>query len=311
MEYTHHPYYNPDPQAYSYLGLPTTTAGTNNVDSDNFGDSAIKAQDPFDQGYSQLSNYAQFEQQAHQALNGSGNGIMSDSSSSIHNAAPEGALNGSLGNAKPSDPDDQIRRSSSEEKELTPAQSRRKEQNRAAQRAFRERKERHVKELEIKLTSMQQALSTMQADKERLERELHHVSMENELLRSTNGNSSNGGAHAQSDPNHHSANVTVGPMRFSPVDFTTSLQEGHRASSASAHRVTVSERTGERLLAAGAAWDIIVEHPLFKKGLVDIGDVCERLKRITQCDGQGPVFGEGEVMRAIEASAASGSDELI
>ncbi|KAI7866080.1 hypothetical protein BDF14DRAFT_1688687, partial [Spinellus fusiger] len=34
-------------------------------------------------------------------------------------------------------------------------QSRRKEQNRAAQRAFRERKEKYVKELEIKIESME------------------------------------------------------------------------------------------------------------------------------------------------------------
>jgi AP-1-like transcription factor len=65
------------------------------------------------------------------------------------------------------------------------------------------------------------------------------------------------------------------------------------------------------LLAAGATWDLIQSHELFKRGLVDVGDVCERLKRVAKCDGQGPVFEEGDVRRAIEESVAGGSDELI
>jgi hypothetical protein len=56
---------------------------------------------------------------------------------------------------------------------------------------------------------------------------------------------------------------------------------------------------------------MIQSHDLFKRGLVDVGDVCERLKRVAKCDGQGPVFEEGDVRRAIEESVAGGSDELI
>jgi len=77
------------------------------------------------------------------------------------------------------------------------------------------------------------------------------------------------------------------------------------------HKITVSRTTGERLLAAGATWELIQAHPSFKKGLVDIGDVSERLKKVFQCDGQGPVFAEGDIRRAIEESVATGSDELI
>lgn len=68
---------------------------------------------------------------------------------------------------------------------------------------------------------------------------------------------------------------------------------------------------GERLLAAGAAWDFIQNHELFKRGMIDITDVTERLKGRASCDGRGPAFKESEVLRAIEESVQSGSDELI
>jgi len=68
---------------------------------------------------------------------------------------------------------------------------------------------------------------------------------------------------------------------------------------------------GERLLAAGAAWDYIIKHPLYLKGMVDVGHVSERLKLVAKCDGQGPVFEERAIVDAIENSVASGSDELL
>ncbi|KAL2014181.1 hypothetical protein VTN00DRAFT_1706 [Thermoascus crustaceus] len=198
-------------------------------------------------------------------------------------------------------------RSSSEEKDtLTPAQSRRKAQNRAAQRAFRERKERHVRELEQKLSDLEQASNTLHADNERLKRELAKYATENEILRATSNAGIGSGVNGRgADPE----TTTTGPMKYSPTDFYSSvLAEGERMPT---HRITVSEETGERLLDAGATWDMIQGHELFKRGLVDIGDVCERLKGVARCDGQGPVFEESVVRRAIEESVAGGSDELI
>jgi AP-1-like transcription factor len=68
---------------------------------------------------------------------------------------------------------------------------------------------------------------------------------------------------------------------------------------------------GKRLLAAGAAWDLIQRHELYRRGMVDIAEVIRRLKGKAACDGRGPAFKEAEVIRAIEESAQSGSDELI
>lgn len=99
-------------------------------------------------------------------------------------------------------------------------------------------------------------------------------------------------------------------MHYNPMDFMHEVLEGHPNKGAS-HRITIDPDTGEKLLAVAATWDFIINHPLFKKGLVDVASVSERLRTKTKCDGQGPVFEERDVLDAIEKSVASGSDELM
>lgn len=98
-------------------------------------------------------------------------------------------------------------------------------------------------------------------------------------------------------------------MHYSPKDFYTDVLEPHDNKTIS-HRVSKGEG-GERLLAAGATWDFIINSEQYKRGLVDVGDVSERLKSRARCDGQGPVFEERVIVEAIEQSVASGSDELL
>ncbi len=176
------------------------------------------------------------------------------------------------------------------------------------QRAFRERKERRVKDLEQKLSSLEETSTTLATDNERLKRELSKITSENEILRSTSTHSA--------DRNNNRAPVgpdTVnGPKSYSPTAFYTTMLAVHPAHpNEVSHKITVSHTTGERLLGAGATWDLIQAHPSFKKGLVDIGDVSDRLKKKFHCDGEGPAFAEGDIQRAIEESVAAGSDELI
>lgn len=182
-----------------------------------------------------------------------------------------------------------------------------------SQRAFRERKERHVRDLEEKLNSIEEASTTLQTDNERLKRELAKFATENEILRATSqSNANNSGANEQPEP------TVTGPMKYSPTDFYSSLSpEGSSSNSGatasgprSPHRITVCQITGEKLLDAGATWDLIQNHELFKQGQVDIVNVTERLKGMAQCDGQGPAFKEGQVRRAIEESVMD-RDELI
>lgn len=135
---------------------------------------------------------------------------------------------------------------------------------------------------------------------------------ENEILRKTSDS-----LRQSSTPND--AEATTAPMKFTPNDFIAKVvPEGHRNGggggggyASPSHRVVVCQNSGERLLDASTTWDFIQGHGLFRRGLVDIAVVCDKLKGRVQCGGQGPVFAEGNVRRVIEESAAGGSDELI
>ncbi|QPG97406.1 hypothetical protein C2857_006270 [Epichloe festucae Fl1] len=197
----------------------------------------------------------------------------------------------------------QLRGGSDDDESLTPAQSRRKAQNRAAQRAFRERKEKHVKDLEAKLADMEAARQQASVENERLKRDLHKMSTENEILRATSSASNGHNGSRSPEP------TTTGPMKYNPTDFYSNVLQNHQNKFPS-HRIVTSD-DGERLLAAGATWDFIINHHLYKKGLVDVEDVSERLKTCARCDGQGPVFSEQAIIRAMEQSVASGSDDLL
>ncbi|KAH7316423.1 hypothetical protein B0I35DRAFT_409629 [Stachybotrys elegans] len=196
----------------------------------------------------------------------------------------------------------QGRAGSEDDDSLTPAQSRRKAQNRAAQRAFRERKEKHVKDLETKLASLEAAQQHAHKENERLRRDLQKMATENEILRATTAVSGSANQH-ESEP------TTTGPMTYNPSDFYSNVLQDHSNKHPS-HRIVTSD-SGERLLAAGAAWDFIISHDLFKRGLVNVGDVSDRLKSCARCDGQGPVFSENAILAAMQQSIASGTDDLL
>lgn len=136
------------------------------------------------------------------------------------------------------------------------------------------------------------------------------MSTENEILRATSNVQAAAAAHLPGGGSMMSSPppTTTGPMQYSPTDFYSDLLQNH-ANKTPSHRVV--ESGGERLLAAGATWDYIINHELFKKGRVDVGDVSLRLKSQAKCDGQGPVFEERVILQAIVESVASGSDELL
>ncbi|KAL8296335.1 hypothetical protein RB597_005760 [Gaeumannomyces tritici] len=204
---------------------------------------------------------------------------------------------------------------------LTPTQHKRKAQNRAAQRAFRERKERHVKDLEAKLASLEAAQQQATTENERLKRDLQKISTENEILRATsslsgagspNGSSGRGGGGGSSGGGNDStstAQLTTGPMTYNPTDFYSDLLAGHDNKTLN-HRIVLSD-SGERLYDASATWEYIINHDLFKANRLDIADISNRLKGRAKCDGQGPVFEEGAIRDALEQSMASGSDSLL
>ncbi|KAI1276294.1 hypothetical protein F5Y07DRAFT_408483 [Xylaria sp. FL0933] len=303
-------------QPYQFMGIPPLTPShSNSATSDEFGHGnnhnhspheiyeSFPGHEQFPQSFEQYSqfNHSQTFPGPPTPPNLSLHGQNHAGTNGTHQA--KGGQTDILPMAK-SDPDtNRATGSNSEEDDLSPAQSRRKAQNRAAQRAFRERKERHVKDLEAKLASLEAAQSQTASENEKLRREMQKISTENEVLRATSS------VHAQHNGSMSPvAGITTGPMQYNPTDFYSDLLQNH-ANKTPSHRIV--ESGGERLLAAGATWDYIINHDLFKKGLVDVADVSERLKCQAKCDGQGPVFEERAVLKAIMDSVASGSDELL
>ena len=185
----------------------------------------------------------------------------------------------------------------------------------ARQRAFRERKEKAFKDLEQKLATMEASSSTIMSENELLRQQLQKYQTENEILRATSNLNASAIAQAATavaaanTGHEENAAVAVGPMQYNPTDFYNNLLATH-ANKTPSHRIVFSQTTGERLLGAGATWDLIVGHPLYEQGLVDVHEVCDKLKTRARCDGQGPVFEEGAILEFITQSAASGKDEL-
>jgi len=201
---------------------------------------------------------------------------------------------------------------------LTPAQSRRKAQNRAAQRAFRERKERHVRDLEAKLNRLTTTTSFLQSDNERLKLMLQRAQTENEILRAKAPTSPGPTYHPPSfidDPTL----LPQPPRQKTPAKVEEPQLDAKRLangllsteSSTSSKYSTPSSSDHSNLLSASATWDLLQSHPLYLSGSVDIGEVCERLKKTAKCDGMGPMFEEDEVRKVIEEVGRSGGDELI
>ena len=159
----------------------------------------------------------------------------------------------------------------------------------------------------------------LMTENERLKRELDRIATQNEILRATT-TSRKESYPDQSRNVHHDGTsspegLTSGPMIYSPSTFNAAFAGSHISGQEEpvSHRIEISATTGERLLATGAAWDFILHHELYRRGLVDIADVSERLREKVVCNGAGPTFSERDIVQAIEDAHGMGAagDELI
>ncbi|EOA85646.1 hypothetical protein ACJQWK_10699 [Exserohilum turcicum] len=234
----------------------------------------------------------------------------SPDNAAAHTPMPVGSVDSGIG-AEFDEGRNSRTRSSSEEKDtLTPAQSRRKAQNRAAQRAFRERKERHVKELETKLSALESSTHSLQSDNERLKAALHRARTENEVLRASSGHAS-----ASPPPPVSASYPSPGAHMLLEEDekddaYTVQSLNNGSVINAPDKEHSRPQNQGKQVPAA-QAWDLIQSHTLVKQGLVDVADVCDRLRGSARCDGHGPVFEETAIWQAVEESRRCGGDELI
>lgn len=170
-------------------------------------------------------------------------------------------------------------------------QLKRKAQNRAAQRAFRERKENKLKNLE-------ERLHKSEADKELLLEELEMIrkknlamQTENELLRSSETGKSV---------------VSVGPTDFnfpkSERDFIHQIlkDQQHNFYESEKNKVYDSPDDGEKVLALGAAWDYLLYRADSENLNLDVVEVMSKLKGHEKCHGYGPAYPISLLDRAIK-----------
>lgn len=160
-----------------------------------------------------------------------------------------------------------------------------------SQRAFRERKEKHVKDL-------QGRLDQLASENEDLKRRLHAVSAENDILR-------RGQISGKTSPE-----LSLASAHFESTDLYSNFLRSHSNQDLPMRAFVLD--SGERLLAAGAAWDFITNHQLLKRGLVNIDEVSKRLKQHhSTCGRHGPVFSERAILAAIEQSIPERTDGLL
>lgn len=189
--------------------------------------------------------------------------------------------------------------------------------SRRRQRAFRERKERHVRDLEAKLNLLTTTTSSLQSDNERLKLMLQRAQTENEILRATASSppTANHPPGFVDDPSLLPSSRATKPTparNGEPTFEPTKLANGLSSTGTSSpSKLSGTPGSDSHLLSASATWDLLQSHPLYLSGAVDIGEVCERLKKMARCDGMGPMFEEEEVRKVIEEVGRSGGDELI
>lgn len=181
-----------------------------------------------------------------------------------------------------------------------------------SQRAFRERKERHVRELEIQLNSMTAKSSSLQTDVNRLRTALQRAQTENKILRA-----SAACVETSAPPSRRTSVDNTAPLMFGQSTRGDGQYSCPSLSTRESSGTTTTTSSGSnadsswagpihRYLEPDAAWDLLQSHPLFKQGLIDVGKVCERLKWLARCEASsGPVFDEVEVMQIIEEAAQS------
>jgi AP-1-like factor len=167
-----------------------------------------------------------------------------------------------------------------------------------------------VKDLENKLSALESSTHSLQSDNERLKLALQRARTENEILRATSGHSP-----SSSRPvsvSYPSPGAHLPDEDLKDDDYNVQLlTNGSVINAADRDHAASRRKSRSKEVPAAQAWDLIQSHPLVKQGLVDIADVCERLKGRTKCDGHGPVFEESIIWQAVEESRRCGGDELI
>lgn len=161
-----------------------------------------------------------------------------------------------------------------------------KAQNRLAQRAFRQRKEMKLKELEMMLLQSEEERQQLMEKFNQVKVQFSSLQSENNRLRSLSRSSSNGNASV----------LEGGAFTFpeSQEDFVDKMisNKAHDMSRAQVNKVyDLPQVPGRKVLGVGALWDYLLikrEEEQFEN--VDLLEVMQLLKGSEVCHGYGPAY---------------------
>lgn len=154
-------------------------------------------------------------------------------------------------------------------------QAKKKAQNRAAQRAFRERKETKMKELEMKLNQSESDKQRLMEELEAVRKKTFTIQTENELLR-TRG----------------SPSEIEFEFPKNEDDFISQILDGsnHQFNPENKDKVYPSPDNGKKVLALGAVWDYLLYRSDVDNLEIDVVEVMNKLKGNEKCHGYGPAY---------------------
>lgn len=164
-------------------------------------------------------------------------------------------------------------------------QMKRKAQNRAAQRAFRERKETKLKELECKLAESEE-------EKRRLLSQLNLAKQQNFSILTENEYLKNRSSSEQNLVNKSDDTMNV-ILPKNQRDFIYGLAGNHQVNNDTINKVYENpEVPGKKLLAVGAVWDYLQlkSQESEKYENLDILEIMGCLKGNERCHGYGPAY---------------------
>ncbi|RLV95139.1 Fluconazole resistance protein 3 [Spathaspora sp. JA1] len=179
-------------------------------------------------------------------------------------------------------------------------QLKRKAQNRAAQRAFRERKQTKLKELEEKLLQSEEERNKLFEELNLIKKQNITISTENEILRS------NYKSHKEhNDSMEQNKPITTFNFPQNQDDFIQHIVKGTDHHVFQETKNKVYDNDGDKLLALGAVWDYIqikAEEADLEFNSLDINAIMRELRGHERCHGYGPAYPLHLVNEAIQSS---------
>lgn len=181
-------------------------------------------------------------------------------------------------------PDDQMQADALDD-DLT---TKRKAQNRAAQRAFRERREQRLKELEDKVAEVEQERERLASENERLKRENTVITTENKVLMET-AVSKGPSSPDPTQPPVGKAHFPYKQLQEMRAKTQNTLLGGHEPPPEKNLKIIYqSEASNDTMLGAAAVWDTIAKHAEDEEFDIDL--VAQLIQGHQRCEGFGPVF---------------------